>query len=256
MDEPDGINEVFRSSTQIALTAAGLFAERALRAREQARRNAQAASEKEARELDRRLTAERSAARASLAPLQRDDWWDTATPDDLAAAWETARTWEDIDPDAQRTVERMRGELRARYDIDVDNLGADPAAVQEAIARREDELRRATDERAAAERDDAEATLLLVGAERADADRHPEAANADRGDARVAYDSAERRRDLAASLEGVADEETVDARVVADTCQAEPATEAVAHEPRRAPTARRSRATAATRGPRRADRGR
>ena len=120
MDEPDGINEVFRSSAQIALTAAGVFAERAMRAREQAQRKAQAASEQEARELEARLTAERGAARASLAPLERDDWWAAATPDDLAVAWETARTWEDIDPDAQRAVQRMRDELRTRWDIDGD----------------------------------------------------------------------------------------------------------------------------------------
>ena len=256
MDEPDGINEVFRSSAQIALTAAGLFAERAMRAREQAQRKAQAASEQEARELEARLTAERGAARASLAPLERDDWWAAATPDDLAVAWETARTWEDIDPDAQRAVERMRDELRTRWDIDVDNLGADPVAVQEAIARREDELRRAAAQRTAATRDDGEAALLLVGAARADADRQPRAADADREDAGVAYDSAERRRELAASLEGVADDEAVEAVVVADTCQAEPATEAVARSPRTAPRARRSRGTGAARGPRRVDRGR
>lgn len=256
MDEPDGINEIFRSAAQAALTAAGLLAERGLRAREQARRDAQAASEKEARELEQRLTAERRAARASLQPVEHDSWWEQATPDDLAAAWETARSWEGIDPDARRTVERMRSELRSRYDIDVDSLGADPAAVQEALARREETLRTADAERRAAAREDAEATMLVIGADRADADRDPDADDVQRADADVAYDSAERRRDLAASLEGVADDETVEARVVADTCEAAPAKEAVARPPRSAPKARRARGTGPSRGARRVDRGR
>ena len=49
----------------------------------------------------------------------------------------------------------------------------------------------------------------------------------------MAYDSAERRRELAASLEGVADDEAVEAVVVADTSQGAPAD--VSSTPRRAP---------------------
>ena len=45
------------------------------------------------------------------------------------------------------------------------------------------------------------------------------------------YDSVERRRDLAAGLEGIADAETIEARVLADINQARPASEAVATAP-------------------------
>jgi hypothetical protein len=57
----------------------------------------------------------------------------------------------------------------------------------------------------------------------------------DRAHGDALYDSAERRRDLAAELEGLADEETIEARVVADTNQALPAEEAVSNTPRRTP---------------------
>jgi hypothetical protein len=174
-DEPDGINELFASSTRIALTAAGLITERVLRAREQQHRQTQAASDTEARKLQARLTAERRAARASLAPVEHADWWDSASPDDLAAAWETAHIWSDIDPDAARISTRMRDELRSRYDIDVDNLDADTTAVHDALTRRDDDLRRTAAQRTRAARDDQEAALLVAGAERADADRHPRA---------------------------------------------------------------------------------
>jgi len=193
-DEADGMEEVFEHSARVALTAGGLMGERIARAREQAHREAQAASEQEARELQKRLDAERSAARASLAPVDRDDWWQRATPDEIGDAWQTANAWRDVDADAQRTADTMRDELRQRYDFDVDNLGADPGAVREA---------------------------------------------------------------LAADLESVADDETIEARVVADTNEGRPATEAVAKGSKRTATARRGRGkTAQTRAPRRDARGR
>ena len=127
-DEPDGINETFESTARVAMTAAGLLAERIARARQQAQHDAQAASEQQARELQTRLDAERGAARASLAPVQRDEWWDNASAEDIGDAWQTANAWRDVDPDADRATGRIRDELRGRYAIDVDSLDANPEA--------------------------------------------------------------------------------------------------------------------------------
>ena len=168
-DEADGIEEVFEHSARVALTAGGLMAERIARAREQAHREAEAASEQEARELQKRLDAERSAARASLAPVDRDDWWERATPDEIGDAWQTANAWRDIDADAQRTADTMRDELRQRYDFDVDNLGADPGAVREALERRERAHQMSVDARKDVSRELTTAQLLTredSGAER------------------------------------------------------------------------------------------
>jgi len=52
------------------------------------------------------------------------------------------------------------------------------------------------------------------------------------------YDSVERRRDLAAGLEGIADAETIEARVLEDINQARPASEAVATAPGKTAKAR------------------
>src|SRR4051812_16196409 len=101
--EPDGINEVFVSSTRVGLPAGGLVAERLIRQREQAHRDAQAASQQAACELQTRLDAERAAARASLRPVERAEWWDRAEPEQIGVAWETANAWRDIDTDAQHT---------------------------------------------------------------------------------------------------------------------------------------------------------
>lgn len=248
-DQTDGINDAFSSAARVALTAAGLMAERLLRAREQAQRDAQAHSQQQARELRARMDGERAAARASLAPLGREDWWESARVDDLARAWETANAYKDIGADARQTADRMREQLRSRYAIDVENLSADPAAVRQALERQEEERHRAAQERKQARGEDAEATLLMAGAQRAD---HALAAGAGDGAeerAEALYDSAERRMALAASLEGSADAESIAARVLADTNQARPAQDAVGDAPRHVPTARRSRGADLDRDP-------
>jgi hypothetical protein len=260
--EPDGVNEAFMASARVALTAGGLMAERMIRAREQALRDAQAQGEQHARELQTRIAGERAAARASLRPAGLAAWWERASSEQLGVAWETANAWRDLDADAARTVDHMRNELRARYAIDPDSLGADPGAVQDALDRRQRALRLAAEARQQARLEDAVAAPLLVSAavadrnqERDQAGRHDGRDDGTRGDA--LYDSAERRRELASELEGIADDETVEARVVADTGHAHPAQDAASDGPTRAPRARRSRGRSTqARSPRRSDRGR
>lgn len=235
--EPDGINEVFASSARVAITAGGLIAERIVRQREQAHRDAQAESQQAARELQARLDSEGRAAASALRPVGRKEWWDRAAAEEIGVAWETANAWRNVNPTAQRTTDLMRDELRRRYAIDVDSLAAHPASVQDALERRERALRLARQARQSARIDDVVAAPLLVAAGRADRQQ-----DADQDvDPEDRYDSAERRRDMASELEGLADDETIQARVVADTNQALPAEEAVSTAPRRAPAARRSR---------------
>ena len=155
--------------------------------------------------------------------------------------------WRDSDRDAGGTVDQMRDQLRQRYAIDPDTLGADPGAVQDALERRERALRLSAQTREQARLDEAAAAPLLVSAAVADREQEREQAGRDRDPAdeeeRAAalYDSAGSRRDVANELEGVVDDETIEARVVADTSQARPAQEAVTNSPTRTPTARRAR---------------
>ena len=58
-------------------------------------------------------------------------------------------------------------------------------------------------------------------------------------DARLDYDSSERRRQFAASLEGKADQKTIDARILADGENAKHPREAVRSQPGRAPKLRK-----------------
>lgn len=58
-DETDGIDEALEATLRVGLTVAGRVAERIARERQQQMRDAQAASEQEARELQSRLEAQR-----------------------------------------------------------------------------------------------------------------------------------------------------------------------------------------------------
>lgn len=253
-EHSDGVDEALEATLRLALTVAGRMAERAAREREQAVRHAQTASEQEARELQSRLFAERSAARAALAPVETAAWWERADTTAIADAWQTAEQWKDLDPDIDRIRTRIADEVRDRYDVDVGDLQADPQAVREALVDRE---RQAGGLTATARLEHAEAARLVAAAANEREDR-PTQAGEDAERAHALYDSAERREGLAARLQraGV-DPEAIEARVVADVNQARSASDAVLQAPD-PPRARRGRsAPVATRGlSRRNERGR
>jgi len=160
-------------------------------------------------------------------------WWDTASGRDIERVHETATAWKDHDPAARSASEVIHDQVQRRYGLDVDNLGADEASVAEALATAERDREQAEQERRAGRDEAAQAVQLVAEADREDRDRehvvaeenqHPETL---RAEAATKYDSAERRQELAASLDGVADREAVQARLSADQDQGTPPSAAV-----------------------------
>lgn len=247
VSETDGVEEAIEGLSRIALTVAGRLGEQLARAREQELRRAQAAEEQQARELQARFDAERAAARAQLTPVMDNRWWDTAGGRDIERAHETAAAWKDHDPAARAAADAIRDQVHRRYGLDVENLGADEASVAAALAQAERDREQAQKERAAGHDDTAQETHLLADADREDRDRAHDAeeenqhTEAPRVEASLAHDSAERRQELAASLEGVADREAVQARLSADKDQGTHPSAAVAKAQVRSPKARKTR---------------
>ena len=230
--ETDGIAEVFDEGMRLAITAAGRLAEHRIRERERQLRQAQADSEQSARQLEARIDAERATAIAQLDATRHPEWWDTASVDDVANAWEAAQEWRDRDVDAAATAERMRSEIIERYGLDPEQVDRDAVGTADTADR-------------AGERGQQLEATAIVG-------------SADRGERAEAldYDSPERRERASTALaDAGVDEDVIESHRLADTSQALPAQEAVADAPRRAPHARRSAATSRRREIRR-DRGR
>ncbi|MGY2747408.1 hypothetical protein [Arthrobacter sp. UYCu723] len=202
--------------------------------REQDQRTIAAAEEHQARQLQERFDAQRAAARAQLAPVAREDWWDKATPEMIERVHETATAWKAYDPEAAQAAEKISEQVQARYGIDVNNTGADEASVSEALARAQQARLEAESERtkaSAARTDEVVAGAAVAGANRQD-----------RADRSVpAWDSAERRQQLAQGLEGKGDREAVNSRLLADKHQGTHPSAAVAQKPSLAKTSKISK---------------
>lgn len=247
MSESDGIEEAIEGISRVGLTVAGRVGEQLARAREQELRRAQAAEEQHARELQARYDAERAAARAQLAPVMDNQWWDTASGRDIERVHEAATAWKDQDLAARDAAKVIRDQVQQRYGFDVDNLGADEASLAAALAKTERDREQAETERRAGRDENTQAVQVLAEADREDRDREQgvseenQRPDALRHESGIKYDTAERRQELAASLESVADREAVQARLSADQDQATPPSAAAAKGPGRNPKAGKTR---------------
>jgi hypothetical protein len=250
MSEADGLDEVVEAMLRTGLTAAARIGEELARAREKSAREAAAAEDQKSRELLARLEGERAAARAQLAPALDARWWENAKAEDIVRVHQTAIAWKSQDPMARSAADAIREQVKQRYGIDVDALGAEGAATLNEAARARTQVQ---EERTAATRENAQAAQLVAEAERADNSQRQkvEADNAQpeqlADEAAATYDSAERRESLATSLDHIRDREAVEARLIADRNHATPPSAAVAAGGSRAPKARKtSTATLAT----------
>lgn len=234
MSEADGMDDAVDGAMRTGLMVASRIGEQLARMREGEQRNIAVAEEHRARQLQERFDAHRAAARAQLAPVARDDWWDKATPEMIDRVHETATAWKAHDTEAAQSSEKIRDQVQARYGIDVNKTGADEASVSAALARAQQARSEAENERtkASAERSDDVAAVAAV----ASANEQDNATK--KAQAEPAYDSPERRQQLAESLEGKGDRETVNSRLLADKHQSTPATAAVAQEPSLARTSK------------------
>ena len=249
-EETDGVGETFDDSLRIALTIASQFGERIGRLREQLARQREVGAIQEARELSTRFEAERGAARASLVPVQQDEWWDQASPRAISDMLETATAWRDFDTVAQDADVPIRREVQSRYGIDVDAPGADTSAVAAALVQAERDRADAAAERAQSGRELTATQLLFAQADRHERDTNSASSGLDqdgsilgnsaapadteplsdteRENAARLYDSSERRQQFANTLEGKGiGRETIAARMLADGENAKHPREAV-----------------------------
>ncbi|WP_369745686.1 hypothetical protein [Paenarthrobacter sp. AMU7] len=173
MSESDGIDDVVDGGLRQSLMIASRIAETLARKRQEAQRQQEHLDTQAAHEVQARLAAERSAAHAALAPVEKEQWWDTAQPSDIATAHTVAEAWKDHDPTALAASERIRQEVLARYGIDTHDVGADTAYLESGIQTvttekaRQDALTRSQEEarKAAAEHEKAMQLLAAARAE-------------------------------------------------------------------------------------------
>jgi hypothetical protein len=173
MSESDGIDDVLDGGLRQSLMIASRIAETLARRRQESQRQQEHQDAQAAHEAQARLAAERSAAHAALAPVEKDQWWDKAQPGDIATAHAVAEGWKDHDPAALAASEKIRQEVLTRYGIDTHDVGADAAYLESGIQAittgkaRQDALERSQEEtrKAAAEHEKAMQLLAAARAE-------------------------------------------------------------------------------------------
>jgi hypothetical protein len=153
------MDDVLDGGLRQSLLIASRIAETVARRRQESQRQAEHQDAQVAHEAQARLAAERSAAHAALAPIEKDQWWDKAQHSDIATAHAVAEGWKDHDPTALAASEKIRRQVLTRYRIDTHDVGADAAYLEsgietiaaekarlDALARSQEEARKAAAE--------------------------------------------------------------------------------------------------------------
>ncbi|MGO4806437.1 hypothetical protein AB4089_15050 [Arthrobacter sp. 2MCAF15] len=170
MSESDGMDDVLDGGLRQSLMIASRMAETLARRRQESQRQIEHQDTQTAHEARARLGAERSAAHAALAPVEKDQWWDKAQPSDIATAHAVATSWKDHDPAALAASEKIRQEVLTRYGIDTHDVGTDAAYLESGIETittgkaRQDELAQSQEEARKAAIEHGKAMQLLAAA--------------------------------------------------------------------------------------------
>ncbi|MET3176023.1 UNVERIFIED_ORG: broad specificity phosphatase PhoE [Arthrobacter sp. UYCu721] len=170
MSESDGMDDVLDGGLRQSLMIASRIAETLARRRQESQRQQEHQDAQAAHEAQTRLAAERSAAHAALAPVEKDQWWDKAQPSDIATAHAVAEGWKDHDPAALAASDKIRQEVLTRYGIDTHDVGPDAAYLESGIQAittekaRQDELARSQEETRKAAVEHEKAMQLLAAA--------------------------------------------------------------------------------------------
>ena len=125
--EPDGIAESIEDLLRTGLLLGARLAERRVRVREQALRDAARDSLEHARAERDRQRLERQQTLAQLEGVFSGSWWEHASAEDIRHAWTIARSYQHEDARAARGVWQIADELNARYGLDAFEI--DPAAL-------------------------------------------------------------------------------------------------------------------------------
>jgi colicin import membrane protein len=232
-DADGGVRESVAANMRAAAVMAMQVGERLAKAWTDLARDAERRATTEAGLLAARIEAERATVVATLTLVDRPDWWDRASIDEVAGMLETATTWHDRDLAAAHALTVIEREVQDRYGLTAEALqqyvraGHDRTEAIETIAAAE-ALDRLTDgEQARADvLDDASNTETARATDPSAEQGRPvgdRGGDADREAGDLLHDSAARRDAFAAALEGSAEPDLIAGRIRADQNFAHPA---------------------------------
>ena len=118
IQEPDEVAAEVEEMLQRAGQGAGELGRRRALAQAQNLREAARDSEQRGAETRARFEAEHQAARAQVAGVEQEDWWQKADASQIVASWTTLEQWREMSPEMAEAAGAMRAEMIGRLGID------------------------------------------------------------------------------------------------------------------------------------------
>lgn len=123
-DADGGVHADVDTAMRTALTVAMQMADRMARLRTDLLREAERRDTDVARHMSARFEADRAVAVTQLDVVNKPEWWQNASTQDIAHVTEVAEAWRGFDPRADTVMETIGREVQDRYGIDVASLVA------------------------------------------------------------------------------------------------------------------------------------
>lgn len=161
------VEDVVEGMLRQSLAAGSQLAEQVVRARQRYMRTVEQRGEQATVEAQRAFAADRAVMQSVIIPATRDDWWDTARPEQITQTHTLAEAWKDHDPAALSASSKITHELKNRYGIDTHDLHGDAAFLQDHLT-----VLAAAEQRMAAAKEHAEAMALVEAAQAEQIKRH------------------------------------------------------------------------------------
>lgn len=136
-DTHPGVEDEVEHALRLGLATAAQLADRFARARQELARDAQRRSDDDHRQLEARFRAESASAAARLSVVERAEWWNAPSPQQIVSMYELAHQWRDDHPRAANAADTIAQQVQDRYGIDVTNPDPDPDELRAALARAE-----------------------------------------------------------------------------------------------------------------------
>ena len=169
-DTHPGVEDEVEHAIRLGLATAAQLADRVTRARQELARDAQRRSDDEHRQLEARFRAEGASAAARLTVVERPEWWNHASPQQIVSMYELAHQWRDDQSHAANAADTIAQQVQDRYGIDVTSPDPDANEFRAALARVEVDRVTVNNPAAAVERPDdlAFAVAAVVRADQRD----------------------------------------------------------------------------------------
>lgn len=118
-DTHSGVEDEVEHALRLGLATAAQLADRVTRARQELARDAQRRSDDEHRQLKALFSAEGASAAARLGVVERPEWWNYASPQQIVSMYELAQQWRESQPHAANAADTTAQQVHSRYGIDM-----------------------------------------------------------------------------------------------------------------------------------------